>query len=82
MDTTPGTRHNDESDTNSVPVALLAELGANTDLAGFVVRVCRSNLPWVVVPESALTAWRERDPVGWGKVFDWLAARRITIVRT
>lgn len=63
------------------PAALLAELGTNTDLAGLVERVCRNNLPWVVVSESALTAWKERDPVGWGKVLDWLAARGVTIVR-
>jgi hypothetical protein len=25
-------------------------------------RVARNNLPWVVIPAAALTAWEERDP--------------------
>lgn len=82
MDTTHGGHRNDEPDTDPVPpAALIAELGKNTDLAGLVERVCRSNLPWVVVSESALAAWRERDPAGWKKVSAWLASKKITIVR-
>jgi hypothetical protein len=53
----------------------------STELAWLVERVCRNNLPWVVVAGSAVAAWQERDPVGWEKVSAWLAANGIAIVR-
>lgn len=75
-------RRDDSGSTNSaLPTALLAELNPGTDLAWLVERVCRNNLPWVVVPASALRAWQQRDPAGWEKVSKWLAANGITIVR-
>jgi len=61
--------------------ALLAELNANTDLAGLVERVARNSLPRVVLPAMALRGWEERDPAGWAKVSAWLAGRGVTIVR-
>jgi hypothetical protein len=69
------------STTSAPPAALLAQLNRSTDLAWLVERVCRNNLPWVVVPGSALTAWQQRDPAGWEKVSAWLGAKGITIVR-
>ena len=63
-------------------IALLAELNARTDLARVVEQVCRNDLRWVVVPARALAAWEERDPAGWAKVKEWLAAKGATIVRS
>jgi hypothetical protein len=60
---------------------LLAELGPNRDLVWLVERVSRANLPWVVIPATAITAWEERDPSGWENVTEWLAVQGITIVR-
>ena len=65
----------------SQTAALLAELSRTTDLAWLVERVAQDHLPWVVVPEAALAAWEQRDPVGWAKVAAWLAAKRVTVVR-
>jgi len=71
-----------EGSTEPSPVdVLLADLKTNTDLARLVERVARNNLPWVVVPAKALDAWAERDPVGWSKVSDWLAAKGVAIIR-
>ena len=72
----------DSASTDSAPPsALLAELNSSTDLAWLVGRVCRHNLPRVIVRSSALTAWQERDPAGWEKVSAWLRAKGIAIVR-
>jgi len=60
---------------------LLAELGPNRDLVWLIERVSRTNLPWVVIPGAAITAWEERDAAGWEKVSDWLADRGVAIVR-
>lgn len=60
---------------------LVAELGPNSDLVWLVERVSHANLPWVVIPAAAITAWEERDPTGWEKVSEWLAVQGITIVR-
>lgn len=60
---------------------LLADLKTNTDLARLVERVARNGLPWVVVPAKAMDAWAERDPVGWSKVSDWLAAKGVAVIR-
>jgi len=60
---------------------LLAELSPNSDLAWLVERVSRTQLPWVGVPASALTAWKQRDPPGWAKVSAWLGVKGVTIVR-
>ena len=60
---------------------LLAELSPNSDLAWLVERVSRTDLPWVVIPGAAITAWEGRDPAGWEKVSEWLAVRGTTIVR-
>lgn len=83
MDAHQRERAKNAADTSAMPPAeLLAELGTKTDLASLVERVSRSKPRWVVVSESALKAWKERDPAGWEKVSDWLAAKGITIVRT
>lgn len=60
---------------------LLMELRSNTDLIWLVERVTQTKLPWVVIPDTALAAWEARDPAGWEKVSDWLAARGVSIVR-
>ena len=44
---------------------LLAELSPNSDLAWLVERVSQTDLPWVVIPGTAITAWEGRDPAGW-----------------
>jgi hypothetical protein len=66
------------------PADLLDDLGADTDLARLVRlvrRVCREQLPWVVVSSRAIAGWMQRDPNGWRKVSDWLAAQGIAVVR-
>jgi hypothetical protein len=60
---------------------LLDDLGADTDLARLVNRVCQCQLPWVVVSSAAVAGWTQRDPEGWQKVSDWLAARGVALVR-
>jgi hypothetical protein len=60
---------------------LLAELSPNSDLAWLVERVSRADLPWVVIPGAAITAWEGRDPAGWEKVSEWLAVRGVIVVR-
>jgi hypothetical protein len=59
---------------------LLTDLGADTDLARLVRRVCEHGLPWVVVTRAALAGWMQRDPAGWQKVSDWFAAQGISLV--
>jgi hypothetical protein len=61
--------------------AILADLKGNTDLAWLIERVVRNDLPWVVVPVPALEAWEERDPIGWRKVAEWLAANGVAVIR-
>lgn len=60
---------------------LLDDLGADTDLARLVQRVCQYQLPWVVVSSAAVAGWMQRDPEGWQKVSDWLAAQGVALVR-
>lgn len=60
---------------------LLDDLGADTDLARLVRRVCQDQLPWVVVSSTAVAAWMRRDPKSWQKVADWLAAQGVALVR-
>ena len=66
----------------ATPVArLLAELQPDSDLVWLVERVSRAGLPWVVIPATAITEWERRDPAGWEKVSEWLAAQGITTVQ-
>jgi hypothetical protein len=60
---------------------LLDDLGADTDLARLVWRVCQDQLPWVVVSSAAVAAWMRRDLKSWQKVADWLAAQGVALVR-
>jgi hypothetical protein len=60
---------------------LLDDLGADTDLARLVRRVCQDQLPWVVVSSAAVAAWMRRDSESWQKVADWLAAQGVALVR-
>lgn len=60
---------------------LLAYPELGPDLGRLVERVCRNQQPWVVVAAAALTAWQDRDPEGWQKVSEWLAANGIAVVR-
>ena len=59
----------------------LTDRDLSADLTMLVERVRRNNMPWVVVSGSAVTAWQERDPVGWEKVSGWLAAKGVAIVQ-
>jgi hypothetical protein len=61
---------------------LLDDLGADTDLARLVRRVCQDQVPWVVVSSAAVAGWMQRDPKGWQKVSDWLATQGVALVRT
>jgi hypothetical protein len=60
---------------------LLADPDLSTDLAYLVDRVRRNKQPWVVVATTALKAWQQRDPAGWEKVSEWLAANGVTVVQ-
>lgn len=77
----PEPRTDPDSGMSTPTAALLAELNRNTDLAGVVERVARNNVPWLIIPAAAVTAWEERDGEGWAKVAAWLAAKGVTIVR-
>lgn len=60
---------------------LLATLTPGTDLGRVVERVCRARLSHVVVSAAAEAAWAAKDPAGWARVREWLAAQRAQIVR-
>jgi hypothetical protein len=60
---------------------LLDDPDLSADLACLVDRVRQNKQPWVVVATAALKAWEERDPAGWEKVSEWLAANGVTVVR-
>jgi hypothetical protein len=60
---------------------LLIELGPDTALASLIRRARDAGQPWVVVRESAVTAWARQDPERWAKVARWLEARGVAIVR-
>ncbi len=62
------------------PEVLLADPNLSADLIWLVERVRENKQPWVVVASTALTAWPERDPVGWEKVSKWLDANGVAIV--
>jgi len=74
-------RNGTRAATATQAAALLADLKGNTDLARLVERAVRQDLLWVVVPDAALKAWAERDPVGWKKVAEWLAGNGIPVIR-
>ncbi len=60
---------------------LLGDPDLSADLACLVDRVRQNKQPWVVVATAALKAWEERDPAGWEKVSEWLAANGVAVVR-
>jgi hypothetical protein len=60
---------------------LLGDPDLSADLVCLVDRVRQNKQPWVVVATAALKAWEERDPAGWEKVSEWLAANGVTVVR-
>lgn len=60
---------------------VLATLTPCTDLVRVVERVSRAKLPYVVVTAAAEAAWAAKDPAGWARVREWLAAQRAQIVR-
>jgi len=62
-------------------LAVLSEINSNTDLGRLVRRVAENELPWVVVSAAAIAGWERRDPSGWARVREWLAARGVSIVR-
>jgi len=62
-------------------VLLLANPDLSTDLTWLVERVRQNRQPWVVVAAAGLTVWEQRDPVGWEKVSQWLAANGVAVVR-
>jgi hypothetical protein len=60
---------------------LLATLTPCTDLVRVVERMCRARLSHVIVSPEAEAAWAAKDPAGWARVREWLAAQRAQIVR-
>jgi hypothetical protein len=72
---------NRRADGKGPAVDLLDDLGADTDLGRLVHRVRQERLPWVVVSSHAIAGWMRRDPEGWKKVADWLAAQGVAVVR-
>jgi hypothetical protein len=75
------TRHPARPRLDASADALLASLDSDIDLARLVKRVCAHDMPRIVVSSAALTGWQRRDPDGWARVADWLAARGVAIVR-
>jgi len=62
------------------PEILLTDPNLSPDLIWLVERVHQTKQPWVVVASTALSAWQERNPIGWEKVSKWLAANGVAIV--
>jgi hypothetical protein len=54
---------------------------SKTDLGRFVETVVRNQLPYLVVPASAVRAWEEREPKTWAMVCDWLAEQGKSVVQ-
>lgn len=77
----PGPHRDLKRESYDAVLTLLGEIDPGTDLAHLVKRVCENDLPWVVVTTAALEAWQVRDPTGWERVREWLAARGVAIVR-
>ena len=68
-------------ESNGAALAVLNEINLSTDLGRLVRRVAETGLPWVVVSAAAIAGWERRDPSGWARVREWLAARGVSIVR-
>jgi len=61
---------------------LLVQLrGSKTDLGPFVETMVRNQLPYLVVPASAVRAWQETEPQTWAMVCDWLAEQGKSVVQ-
>jgi hypothetical protein len=61
---------------------LLVQLrGSKTDLGRFVETMVRNQLPYLVVPASAVRAWQETEPQTWAMVCDWLAEHGKSVVQ-
>jgi len=73
--------HGDPSGPRLTTQELLATLTPCTDLVRLVERMCRARLSHIVVPAAAEAAWTAKDPAGWARVREWLAAQRAQIVR-
>lgn len=84
MDTTASSeqeRSELERASNGAALEVLGAINPGTDLGRLVWRVTENDLPWVVVSAAAIAGWERRDPSGWARVRDWLAARGVAIVR-
>jgi hypothetical protein len=61
---------------------VLAQLrGSKTDLGRFIEVMLRDELPHLVVPAKAVSAWQKRDPLAWAMVLDWLAKQGKSVVQ-
>jgi len=61
---------------------LLVQLrGSKTDLGRFVETMVRNQLPYLVVPASAVRAWQESEPQTWAMARDWLAEHGKSVVQ-
>jgi hypothetical protein len=54
---------------------------SKTDVGRFVETMVRNQLPYLVVPASAVRAWQEREPQTWAMVCDWLAEQGNSVVQ-
>ena len=54
---------------------------AESGLANVVEAILREEPPYKVVPAAGVDAWRERDPLLWQKVTEWLDEKGVTLVK-
>jgi hypothetical protein len=52
---------------------------AESGLANVVEAILREEPPYKVVPAAGVDAWRERDPLLWQKVTEWLDEKGVTL---
>jgi hypothetical protein len=54
---------------------------ADSGLANVVEAILKEQPPYKVVPAAGVEAWRERDPLLWQKVTEWLDEKGVTLVQ-
>ena len=54
---------------------------AESGLANVVESILKEGPPYKVVPAAGVEAWRERDPLLWQKVAEWLDEKGVTLVQ-
>jgi hypothetical protein len=54
---------------------------ADSGLANVVEAILKEEPPYKVVAAAGVEAWRERDPLLWQKVTEWLDEKGVTLVQ-